>query len=172
MFFLKVICKSNTRGLYTTFMLPVSYIDISLLYTCMCFLYLSACWFFFQALIQLHQLDVLGCKLVVEFARSDQSKNFPSQLEKRRYYFLYKWCRQEKILQIDIKSNFYINNGITSQSSLFNGDFFYHRKKLVDGSNFPQEIIEEKADEYLSTEDTFKTWRWSQDNKIKNFNYM
>ncbi|XP_078323610.1 RNA-binding region-containing protein 3-like isoform X2 [Crassostrea virginica] len=69
-----------------------------------------------KALIQLHQLDVLGCKLVVEFARSDQSKNFPSQLEKRR-------------------------------------------KKLVDGSNFPQEIIEEKADEYLSTEDTFKTWR-------------
>ena len=41
--FLKEMCKNNTRGLYTTFMLPVSYIDISLLYTCMCFLYLSAC---------------------------------------------------------------------------------------------------------------------------------
>lgn len=37
-----------------------------------------------KALTQLHQLEVLGCKLVVEFAKNAQSENFPSQLEKTR----------------------------------------------------------------------------------------
>ncbi|XP_056012759.1 RNA-binding region-containing protein 3-like [Ostrea edulis] len=69
-----------------------------------------------KALNQLHQLEVCGCKLVVEFAKSTQSKNFPSLLEKKR-------------------------------------------KKLTEGSEILQDSKKEKPDEYLPTENTFKTWQ-------------
>ncbi|XP_062567092.1 RNA-binding region-containing protein 3-like [Saccostrea cucullata] len=69
-----------------------------------------------KALNQLHQLEVCGCKLIVEFAKSTQRKNFPSLLENKR-------------------------------------------KPPVESSDNLQETKDDKPEEYLPTENTFKTWR-------------
>lgn len=66
-------------------------------WNCKTVLFLYGLLSFVKALTQLHQLEVLGCKLVVEFAKNAQSENFPSQLEKTRY------------AQLDLDSVLYIH---------------------------------------------------------------